>query len=107
MMGDTEMTRCDEATSVSTPLEQARALVEAGDLDGLLALVARLAANNAALQCQLAELGRERGFKTSEIVSSAQLRLLLSGLESLGDPTTPSHDKLRDADRALRRDPDR
>jgi transposase len=100
MSSDTE-TRCDEAPIVSTPLEQAQSLLETGDMKGVLALVARLAANNAALQRQLAELDRKRGYKTSEIVTSAQLRLLLTGLEKLGGETSPSQDELRNADREL------
>jgi transposase len=67
----------------------------------VLALVARLAANNAALQRQLSELDRKRGYKTSEIVSSAQLRLLLTGMEKLNSETGPSQDELREADQEL------
>jgi len=83
MASDGATQRCDDDDGPTTPttmVERARALLDAGNTEELIALIADLAANNGALQRQLSELGR-KGYKTSEIVSSAQLRFVLAGLE--------------------------
>jgi transposase len=68
------------------PLEKARALLALVSADEtitkeLVALIAGLVASNAALQRLLSERNGRR-FKSSEVVSSAQLRLLLSALDA-------------------------
>lgn len=82
MTSDQATASCDDESAPPTPLEKVRALladVQTDASDEILALVADLVANNAALQRQLAEIGGKR-FRSSEVVSSAQLRLLLKGL---------------------------
>jgi transposase len=79
-------------------LDKVRALLANGDADEVVVLFANLIASNSALQRQLAELSRKR-FKTSETVSSAQLRLLLSELSQ--PERSPSTGELGKADTAL------
>jgi hypothetical protein len=86
MAGDPAATRCDEGEVSASPIEKARALLDAGNTDELIALIASLMATNSALQQRLAKLDR-KGYKSSETVSSAQLRLLLTELEKAQDAT--------------------
>jgi transposase len=87
MAGDPAATRCDDGEAVSaSPIEKARALLDAGNTDELIALIASLLATNSALQQQLAKLNR-KAYKTSETVNSAQLRLLLTELEKAQEAT--------------------
>jgi len=65
-----------------------------------MALFGDVMAHYKAMQRQLAEL-RGTGHKTSESVSSAQLGLLLTGLEMLSGAGSSAPDPLREADRAL------
>jgi hypothetical protein len=89
MTTDRATARCaDDDDSGGSPLDQVRALLASGDADEVIALFANLLADNGALQRQLAELSRKR-FKTSEAVSSAQLRLLLMELGQGGEAASP------------------
>ena len=115
MTGDAATTRCDHDAATS-PSGQAHALLDAGKIDEVIALigtlletgksdevialVGNLMAKYKALQRQLAERGRG-DHKTSEIVGSAQLRLLLTGLEKLNEPESTGPDELREADEEL------
>jgi len=75
-------TRCDKqapAAKSKDLLDLVRELLAEGRSDEVVDLVAKLLANQSALKRQLAELSRKR-FKSSEVVSSAQLRLLLADL---------------------------
>jgi len=94
--------RCDDGESTTTPIDRARALLDAGKTEEVIALIAGLVANNGALQRQLSELGG-KGMKTSEVVSSAQLRLLLTGLEKADADAdeAAAPDELGEADAAL------
>jgi transposase len=103
MAGDPATTRCDDGEAVTpSPMEKARALLDAGNVDDLIALIASLVATNSALQQQLAKLDR-KGHKSSETVSSAQLRLLLTELEKAQDATDAdaSGSELQKADEEL------
>jgi transposase len=102
MTSDGATWRCDDTESTPPPIERAQELLDAGKTEEVIALIASLVANNGALQRQLSELGR-KGHKTTEIVSSAQLRLLLTGLEKSNEEAeeTATPDELGQADAAL------
>lgn len=76
-------------------LDVLRDLLERGQLDAVLELVAKLVARNSELERKLADLRSSR--RTNEGVSSAQLALLLEALSPSGDATRDEADtKLRD-----------
>jgi transposase len=88
------------------PLEKARALLALVSADEtitkeLVDLIAGLVASNAALQRLLSERSGRR-FKSSEIVSSAQLKLLLSALDDAAAKEAEPADPLAQADADLR-----
>jgi transposase len=97
MTDDAASTECDDG-KIASPLDSVRALLATGEQDEVIAMVASLVANNAALKRQLQELSGKR-FKTSEAVSRDQLRLLLSELSHPEDSTDA--DELTKADAAL------
>jgi len=66
-------------TVPSSPIDNVRALLADGRIAEVIALFTKLMANNGALQRQLAALA-ERRHKSSEVVSSAQLYLLVTEL---------------------------
>lgn len=99
--------RCDDGTvpapktrSALGPLEDVRALLSEGRLDEVMILVSRLVASNGALQRQLDALGGRR-HKSSEVVSSDQLMLLVTELAKAQEQQTRA-EALSTADAALR-----
>lgn len=103
MTTDEATARCDDgkATGKSqSPIEIAKALLAEGKLDDVVALVAKLVAERSALSRQLEERSSRR-YKTSEVVSSSQLRLLLSDLAE-AEAQAERHEALMKADDELR-----
>lgn len=101
MVTEEATARCDDGKAVrkpQSPIDLVRGLLVNGELDEVVSLVAELVANNSALQRQLEELTRKR-YKTSEVVSSAQLRLLLTELAQVEEQA----ESLSEADEELRK----
>jgi len=96
--------RCDDG-SKANPIDKARALLDAGKTDEVLALISDLAANYAAAKRQLSELG-SKGYKTSEVVSAAQLHLLLTDLAKAAEQTEAGPSELDEADAELNKSAD-
>ena len=88
-------------TVPSSPIDTVRALLADGRIAEVIELFANLMANNGALQRQLAALA-ERRHKSSEVVNSAQLHLLVAGLTKAQQEPDRVED-LSKADDELRR----
>jgi len=82
-------------------LDSVRALLSDGKQDDVLLLVAKLLSDNEALHRRLSELSARR-FKSSEVVNSAQLRLLLTELAQEDEKA----EALTTADQALHKTAD-
>jgi len=97
MTNEEGSTSCDEpkaparssAVVPADPIEEeVRLLLAEGRVEEVVALVAKLTASNGAL-LRMLETHSARGHKNSEIVSPAQLALLLSGLAKLEEQARP------------------
>jgi transposase len=103
MTTDEATASCDDGKAARqrkppSPIDLVQGLLANGELNEVVSLVAELVANNSALQRQLEELTRKR-YKTSEVVSSAQLRLLLTELAQVEEQA----ESLSEADEELRK----
>ncbi len=91
-----------------TPIETVRELLAAGYIDEVLEMFARLLLDSSALRAQLAALKLKR-HKSSEVIDSSQLELLLSELTRAQQEHQQQQDQdhaLALADAELRRDAD-
>jgi transposase len=103
MATDEATARCDDGKAARrppSPIDIVRALLSEGRSEDVLAFVAKLVAENSALSRQLQELSRKR-YKTSETVSSSQLRLLLTELAEV-EAQAERDEALSKADEELR-----